>query len=134
MELPWSLTHILTGTEQAFRRGQGPEDSLVSPRGNGSAVEGSVFTRLAGFWVGSGAGHLQRRHEHSILLQPLFYGVLSFAGAAVGPVGTALLGPQMEGVGSHDHCQERNCLQEKASEKTAPIGLVVPFPSCSLGS
>ena len=97
-----------------FGRGQGPADSLVSPGGDGPAVEGSVFTGLAGSRVVGKAGGLWGRHKHSVPLQPLLSGVLSFAGAAAGPaagpVGTALLGPQMEGVGSQDHCQRYNHL------------------------
>ena len=103
-----------------FRRGQGLADSLIYPRGDGAAVEGSILAGTAGFWVVGEAGGLWGRHEHTVPLQPLLSGVLSFAGAAAGPVGATPLGPQTEGVGSHDHCQDCHRLEEKASEKTAP--------------
>lgn len=86
------LHTTLPGTHAGIR--EGTADLLISPGGDGPAVEGSIFAGLAGFWVMGEASGLWGRHEHSVPLQPLLRGVLDFAGAAVGPVGAVLLMPQ----------------------------------------
>ena len=99
--------------------GKGAADSLIFPGGDRPAVERSVFTGCAGFWVVGEASGLSGELEHSVPLQPLMSGVLPFAGTAVRPVGAVLPDPKIEGVGSHGHYQEHDHLWEKASERTA---------------
>ena len=117
MEHYQPLTYTLTDPCAGIR--EGAANSLVSPGGDRPAVEGSVFTGPAGFWVVGEAGGLSGQLEHSVPLQPLVSGVLSFAGAAAGPVRAVLPDAKIEAMGSHGHDQEHNHLQEKASERTA---------------
>lgn len=98
---------------------EGATDSLIAPGRDRPAVEGSVFTGPAGFWVVGEASGLSGELEHSVPLQRLVSGVLPFAGAASGPVGAVLPDPKIEAVGSHGHYQEHNHLRGKASERTA---------------
>lgn len=108
MKLPWPLAYTLTGTHAGTW--EGAADSLISPGGDRPAVEGSIFTGPAGFWVVDEASGLWWGHEHSVLCQPFMSGVLAFAGAAPGPVDAVLLDPNTEGVGSHGHYQEHDHL------------------------
>lgn len=119
------MAHVL-----AFARGAA--DSLISPGRDRPAVEGSIFTGPAGFWVVGEACGFSGELEHSVPLQPLVSGVLPFAGAAAGPVGAVLPDAKIEAVGSHGHDQEHDHLQEKADERTALEQSGCSLPSCSL--
>lgn len=134
------LTHSLTSPHtgrhgQAF--GKKTADSLISPGGDGPAVEGSVFTRPAGFWVVGKARRLWRRQGHSSPLQPLLGRILLFDGAAAGPV-SAVLDPQTDSVDAHNHCHECSHLLERSGKKQlSPIWVPLPSkppPSCSMRS
>lgn len=111
---------------------EGAADSLISPGRDRPAVEGSIFTGPAGFWVVGEACGFSGELEHSVPLQPLVSGVLPFAGAAAGPVGAVLPDAKIEAVGSHGHDQEHDHLQEKADERTALEQSGCSLPSCSL--
>lgn len=50
------LTHTLPGTHTGTQ--EGAADSLVTPGGDGPAVEGSVFAGPAGFWMAGEASNL----------------------------------------------------------------------------
>lgn len=124
MELPRPLIHALGDPWEHWGGDYG--HSLIAPRRDGPAVEGAILAGPAGFCVVGVAQRLWGGHRCRAPLQPLLRGFLLFAGAAAGQVTAALLDPQADGVGSHDHCQECNSLWAKANEKATRRSLAVP--------